>query len=152
MAVGDGGHSGSPPQGISSPASLTSGTFPGREGNAAAGRLSHDGTVRGYEPGPHHPGPPAELLDAYQTLLKATRIEHDWERAKPHIAEWERDANTSPAILAAWARRYSELGRYDEAQRALTRYIRFSPDYWAYDQIAKNYKGTWRLGALAIDP
>ncbi len=71
---------------------------------------------------------------------KATLIENYWERAKPHIAEWERDANRSPAILAALARRYSELGRYDEAQRALSRYIRFSPDYWAYDRLAKNYK------------
>ena len=38
------------------------------------------------------------------------------------------------------ARRYSELARYDEAQRALVRYIGFSPDHWAYDQLAKNYK------------
>ena len=71
---------------------------------------------------------------------KATLIERDWEVAKPHIAEWERDADKSPAILAALARRYSEIGKYDEAQRALVRYIRFSPDYWAYEQIARNFK------------
>ena len=71
---------------------------------------------------------------------KATLIENYWERAKPHIAEWEQDANKSPAILAALARRYTELGKYDDAHRALVRYIRFSPDFWAYDQLAKNYK------------
>ncbi len=71
---------------------------------------------------------------------KAIFIEYYWERAKPHIAEWEQDANKSPAILAALARRYSEFGRYDEANRALVRYIRFSPDYWAYDRLARNYK------------
>ena len=77
---------------------------------------------------------------------KATLIENYWERAKPHIAEWERDANKSPAILAALARRYSELGRYDKAEGPLLRYIRFSPDYWAYDRLAKNYKERGDLG------
>ena len=48
---------------------------------------------------------------------KATLIERDWEIAKPHIADWERDADKSPAILAALARRYSEIGKYDDAQR-----------------------------------
>ena len=71
---------------------------------------------------------------------KPILIENDWEQAKPHIAEWEQNANKFPAILAALARRYSELARYDEAQRALVRYIGFSPDHWAYDQLAKNYK------------
>ena len=90
-----------------------------------------------------------------ETLLKfspqspyarATLIENYWERAKPHIAEWEQDANKSPAILAALARRYSELGRYDKANGLLLRYIRFSPDYWAYDRLAKNYKERGDLG------
>ena len=82
---------------------------------------------------------------------KPILIENDWEQAKPHIAEWEQNANKFPAILAALARRYSELARYDEAQRALVRYIGFSPDHWAYDQLAKNYKESRRSRALAID-
>ena len=45
---------------------------------------------------------------------KAILIENYWERAKPHIAEWEQDANKSPAILAALARRDRDLARYDE--------------------------------------
>ena len=73
-------------------------------------------------------------------FAKAVLIEKDWERARNHIAEWEQDANGSPAILAALAKRYTELGKIEDAQRALTRYIRFSPDYWAYDQLAKSYK------------
>ena len=32
---------------------------------------------------------------------KPILIENDWEQAKPHIAEWEQNANKFPAILAA---------------------------------------------------
>jgi tetratricopeptide (TPR) repeat protein len=73
-------------------------------------------------------------------FAKAVIIEKDWVRAKEHLAEWEQEASGSPAILAALARRYAELGKIEEAQRALMRYIRFSPDYWAYQQLAKQHK------------
>ena len=78
-------------------------------------------------------------------FAKAVLIEKDWERARNHIAEWEQDANGSPAILAALAKRYTELGKIEDAQPALTRYIRFSPDHWAYDQLAKSYKAAGDL-------
>jgi len=76
---------------------------------------------------------------------KAVTIEKNWERAKEHLTEWEKDADSSPAILAALAKRYRELGKTEEAQHALVRYIRFSPDYWAYEQIAKNFKAAGDL-------
>ena len=43
-------------------------------------------------------------------------------------------------LLAALAKRYAALGKPDDAKRALLSYIKFSPDYWAYEQLAKNYK------------
>jgi tetratricopeptide (TPR) repeat protein len=85
----------------------------------------------------------AQLLMAISPqspYAKAVLIEKDWVQAKRHLAEWEQDANKSPAILAALAKRYNELGKFDETQSALLRYIRFSPDYWAYEQLAKNYR------------
>ena len=73
-------------------------------------------------------------------LARATLIELDWESAKPHMVEWEADAKKSPAILAALARRYSGLAQYDDAEKVLRRYLAFSPDQWAYELLAKNYK------------
>ena len=45
---------------------------------------------------------------------KAVTIEKNWERAKEHLTEWEKDADSSPAILAALANRYRELGKTEE--------------------------------------
>ncbi len=71
---------------------------------------------------------------------KAVLIEKDWERARPHIAEWEKGANNAPVLLAALIRRYSDQGQAEEARRALLRYIQFSPDQWAYELLAKYFK------------
>ena len=60
-------------------------------------------------------------------FAKAVFIEKDWERARNHIAEWEQDANGSPAILAALAKRYTELGKIEDAQRALPDTSAFPP-------------------------
>jgi tetratricopeptide (TPR) repeat protein len=86
-------------------------------------------------------------------FAKAVIIEKDWDRAKPHLAEWERDAEGSPALLAALAKRYTELGKTEQAERALLRYIRFSPDLWAYQQLGKSYKdkGDWERWQVILE-
>jgi tetratricopeptide (TPR) repeat protein len=71
---------------------------------------------------------------------KAVLIEKDWERAAPHIEEWEKGANNAPVLLAALARRYGEKGQVDDARRSLLRYVQFSPDQWAYELLAKGFK------------
>ncbi len=67
-------------------------------------------------------------------------INNDWDRAEPRVAGWLERAGDSAGLLGALGWRYTELGRVDEAQPLLERYIRLSPDAWAYEAIAKNSK------------
>jgi len=73
---------------------------------------------------------------------RAVTIEKDWEKAKPHLAEWENDPATgnSPTLLAALARHYTERGPTEDAQRVLKRYVVESPEIWAYQMLANSYK------------
>jgi tetratricopeptide (TPR) repeat protein len=79
-------------------------------------------------------------VSPYSSFAMATLIDKDWPGSQPHLAEWERIAGDSPALHGALGRRYTGLGRIDEAQRVLSRYIRQSPDYWAYEKLAGNYR------------
>lgn len=88
------------------------------------------------------PGRARSLLavSPYSSFAMATLIDKDWQGSQPHLAEWERRAGDSPAMHGALGRRYTALGRIDAAQRALSRYIGQSPDYWAYEMLAGNYR------------
>ena len=59
---------------------------------------------------------------------------------KDQVGQWEKEAGESPTLLAALAKRYTELKQFDEAERSLTPYIKLSPDYWGYHTLAENYK------------
>jgi tetratricopeptide (TPR) repeat protein len=89
-------------------------------------------------------------VSPHSQYAKAVLIEKDWERARPHLVEWEKGANNAPVLLAALARRYVEQGQVEEARRTLLRYIQFSPDQWAYERLAGGFKDTgdverWQL-------
>jgi tetratricopeptide (TPR) repeat protein len=89
-------------------------------------------------------------VSPHSQYAQAVLIEKDWERARPHVAEWEKAANNAPVLLAALARRDTDQGQLDEARRVLLRYIQFSPDQWAYELLAKDFKDRgdverWRL-------
>jgi len=71
---------------------------------------------------------------------KAILIEYDPGYAQPHLAEWEKEAVGSPALLGALARVYDKLGKTEEAKRSLEAYIKLSPDAWAYKTLAGIYK------------
>jgi tetratricopeptide (TPR) repeat protein len=91
-------------------------------------------------------------VSPFAPFAMATLIETDWDYAGPHAADWERRAGDNPAPLGALAKRASGLKRPDEAQRLLSLYVGQSPDYWAYEMLARGYKdrgdlGRWR-GAL----
>jgi tetratricopeptide (TPR) repeat protein len=73
-------------------------------------------------------------------------IHADWAWAEPRVAGWLAQGGDSVALLGGLAWRYTELGRLDEAQPLLERYIRLSPDAWGYKTLAGNYKS---LGDLA---
>jgi tetratricopeptide (TPR) repeat protein len=70
----------------------------------------------------------------------AQLIEHDWDGVKDKVPTWEKEFGEAPALLAALGKHYTQSKSYDEAQKVLTRYIKQSPDAWAYEMIAANYK------------
>ena len=80
----------------------------------------------------------------------AMLVESDWEHAQADLAEWEKKAADSPALIAALGRRYSELKQYDKAREFLDRYILEAPESWAYERLAK-LQGTGRHRTLARD-
>jgi tetratricopeptide (TPR) repeat protein len=80
-------------------------------------------------------------VNPHSPFARATLVEHDWDKVKDQVGEWEKEAgDSSPALLAALARRYSQLKKFDEAERALRAYIKISPDHWGYHLLADNYK------------
>jgi tetratricopeptide (TPR) repeat protein len=97
------------------------------------------------------------LLEAspHSPYARAVMIEKDWENAKTKLAEWEADADSadSPTLLAALGKRYTEMGRIDDAQKVLKRYIAQSPSYWAYALLARNEKdrGNLELWKTTLD-
>lgn len=86
--------------------------------------------------------PPLLEVSPHSPYARAVLIEKDWETAKGKLAEWEADAASadSPTLLAALGKRYSTMGRIDDAQKVLKRYIAQSPSHWAYALLAKNEK------------
>jgi len=70
----------------------------------------------------------------------ATLVEYDWESAQGEVANWEKEAGDSPALLGALARKYFELEQYDEAERRLKRLMEISPDHWAHQKLADCYE------------
>ena len=86
---------------------------------------------------------PARLLLAvspHSQYARGNLIEHDWDRAKSHLPEWEKEAGGSPTLLGAIARRYQAMGKTDDAERLLSEYTKLAPDHWAYEMLAGIYK------------
>jgi hypothetical protein len=84
-------------------------------------------------------------ISPYSPVAMAAMIELRWDQAKDHLADWEKTAGDHPAFLAALARQYGKLGRLDDAERYLVRYIKRSPDLWAVEQLADAYKAKGNL-------
>lgn len=76
----------------------------------------------------------------YSPFAMATLIENDWEFAKSHADDWEKSSAGHPSVLGGLGRQYSALHDYDKAEPYLRRYIEAAPEYWAYMQLANNYK------------
>jgi tetratricopeptide (TPR) repeat protein len=69
-------------------------------------------------------------------VAMATLIEGDWEEVEAQAGEWERVRGDHPALSAALARKYRELGRSEDAERALNSYISRAPELWALRMLA----------------
>ncbi len=70
----------------------------------------------------------------------ATLVEHDWARSEAKLPAWEKAAGESAALLGALGKHYSKAKEYDRAAEALNRTIKLSPDSWAFEMLAENYK------------
>ena len=79
-------------------------------------------------------------ISPHSPFARARLIEYDWDAVKDKVDQWEKEAGDSPTLLASLAWRYRELAKLDDAERALTRYIKLSADYWGYHQLAEIYR------------
>ncbi len=87
-------------------------------------------------------------LSPHSQYARANLIEHDWEHAKSHVTEWEKESSGSPTLLGAIARRYQAMGKTDDAERLLAEYTKLRPTTgptrcW---RISTRKKGTPRAG------
>ena len=84
-------------------------------------------------------------VSPYHPYARAVLIEKDWDKVKDQVVAWRKEPADSPAVLAALGRHDTDTRNYDEAQRVLSRYIELSPDYWAYQALAANYKAQGKI-------
>lgn len=79
-----------------------------------------------------------KICPAHPALV-AEEIEKNWGKIAPRLAELEPGWGDHPTILAALAQRHIELGDTDKARQYLERYLEQTPDYWAFEALAKIY-------------
>ena len=72
-------------------------------------------------------------------------ILNDWDNVKDEVAAWETDPGVSPPVLAALGWHYFQAKQYGNAERVLSRYAVLSPDLWAYQTLAGNFKAQGKL-------
>ena len=80
------------------------------------------------------------MLSPENPYAMSLLIEVDWEAIQPRLADWEKKHADFLPLVGALGRRYSELKQYDKAREFLERYIAESPEHWAYERLAKNYR------------
>ncbi len=96
---------------------------------------------------------PSELVIAqailrvspYHPYARATLVSKSWDAVQNQMPTWEKESGNSPAFLGALGTHYSTAKNYDEAERVLRRYIELSPDLWAYQALAANYKAQGKV-------
>jgi tetratricopeptide (TPR) repeat protein len=84
-------------------------------------------------------------VSPYHSFARATLINNAWDAVKEQVPAWEKESGASPALLAALGLHYSAAKQYDDAQRVISRYIELSPDAWAYQTLAQNFKAQGRI-------
>jgi hypothetical protein len=94
---------------------------------------------KSYQKSVFNKGKEALATSRFGPLGWAIQIQGDWDSVRGLGETWEKPFAGHPRVAAALALRYSDLKRWDEAERHLKRFIEWSPDYWAYELLAKNY-------------
>ena len=80
-------------------------------------------------------------VSPHGAYAKAMLIENDWQNVQSLIGQWEKESGDSPALLGALGRQYNRLGKLDQAENYLSRYLKLAPDdFWAYEMLASSYR------------
>lgn len=80
------------------------------------------------------------MLSPENPYAMSLLVEVDWDAIQPRVAEWEKKSAEYLPLVGAFGRQYSELKQYDKAKEFLERYIKESPESWAFERLAANYK------------
>ena len=84
-------------------------------------------------------------LDPHSAQAMSRLIELDWDGSKDKVNAWRRTTDESPVLLKALALKYTEMGKYEQARPILEEYIRESPEPWAYEKLADNFKALGKM-------
>ncbi len=80
------------------------------------------------------------MLSPENPYAMSLLIEEDWDAIQPRLADWLKKGTDFVPLIGALGRRYSQVKQYDKAREYLERYIGESPEHWAYERLAKNYR------------
>ena len=84
-------------------------------------------------------------VSPYHTLARAISIRKNWDAVKDQLPTWEKESGDSPALYAGLVLHYSDIKDYAAAERAISRYMELSPDLWASQTLAANYKAQGKI-------
>ena len=85
------------------------------------------------------------LVSPHDPLAYDTLINHDWEFAQPHAADWEKEFARSAAVLGALGSRYFKMHALPDAERCMKAYRKLAADKWGYVTLADIYKDEGKI-------
>jgi tetratricopeptide (TPR) repeat protein len=77
-------------------------------------------------------------VSPHSPMLMTTKIHDAWDATK--AKDWEAEHGDFPSVALALGTKYSDLHQWADAERCLRKYIAVSPDYAAYEALAKIYR------------
>jgi tetratricopeptide (TPR) repeat protein len=84
-------------------------------------------------------------VSPFNSYARAISIRKNWDAIKDKVPTWEKESGDSPALFAALALHYSATKDYAAAERTISRYMELSPDLWACQTLAANYKAQGKV-------
>jgi len=80
-------------------------------------------------------------VSPHSPRAQALLIEHHWDEIQDKVEEWDKQSAAHPAVSFALANRYSDLGRWDDAERCYRATIAVVPGSFAsYNRLAELYQ------------
>jgi tetratricopeptide (TPR) repeat protein len=77
----------------------------------------------------------------YSPLARGLLVQYHWDDVQDKVAEWDKAAAQYPGLASTFAQRYTNLGRWDDAERCLKGAIKIVPsDLALYRQLGAIYQ------------